>query len=111
MVFVAAQRIGQRIIAHVYQQVKIRASNRFQNHSLCFSGAKAGHLCAQQVGISLVAGKRQRILVLAFSFRTPFHQILIDLLAQRLTALHGDDSERTNGDGFKISFFFAVAHA
>ena len=93
MVFVAAQRVGQGIVAHVYQEVKIRAADGLQDHSLCFPGAEARHLGVQQITVSLVAGECQRILVLAFSLCPPFYQLLVYFFAQRFTSLEGDHAQ------------------
>ena len=82
MVFVAAQRVCQRIVAYVYQKIKIGASYGFQNHSLCFSGAEAGYLGVQQVAVPLVAGEGKGILVLAFSLCPPSYEIFVYLFAQ-----------------------------
>jgi hypothetical protein len=81
MVLMAAQGIGQRIIAYIYQDVQVMSPDRLEDHPLSFSGTEAGDLCLQEIGITLIAGESKGFLVLAFSFRSPFYQVAVDFLA------------------------------
>ena len=108
MVLMTAERIGEAVIADINQNIQIHAANRFGDHSLCLARAETGNLCGEQVGITLIAGKCQTVLVLVLSFRPPLYQIVVDLLAQRFAALYRDDSQRTCGDCFQVSLFFLL---
>ena len=110
MVLMAAQTISQRVIADIHQQIEIEAPDGFLDGSLCLPGSKTGDFRVQQVGVFLITGESQRVLVLAFPFRPPFHQIFVDSFGERLAALQRDNSQRAYGNGFQVSFFFAVAH-
>ena len=77
----AAEGIGQRIIAYIHQDVQVMSPDGFENHPLRFTGAEAGNLCLQKIGIPLIAGVSEGIFVFAFSFGPPFYKEAVDFFA------------------------------
>ena len=54
VVFTSAERIGQAVIGNINENIKICTTDRFQDHTLCFTGTKTRYLGFQNVGIALI---------------------------------------------------------
>ena len=62
MVGVAADRIGNAVIGHIYHDKQICASDRFLDHGLCLAGAKAGTGAFEKIRIFVIASIIQILL-------------------------------------------------
>ena len=93
MVLVAAQRILDIVIAHIDHDIKVFSADRFFDDSLSFSGTKTRNISIDQKGISGVSCKGHIPQMLLYAFLSPFHQVIIYLLAKRLAAYQGNKTE------------------
>ena len=100
MVFMAAEGIGQAVIYHIYKKIKVHTTYRLQNDTLSFAGSKTRHLALQDIRIALIAGKCKAVFVLAFSFLTPFYQVVVYLFSKSFTACQRDNAKRACRDCF-----------
>ena len=110
MVFMAAERIGQAVIADIYKNIQIGAPHGLQDDSFRFTGPKTGNFGVQQVRVALIAGKCKTVFVFAFAFCSPFHQIIINFLSETAASFQRNDAQGTYGYCFQVSFFFARFH-
>ena len=81
------QGIGQAVIAYIYHDIQVVAPYGLCHKSLALSRAKPGCYGIDDIGISLISGKCDGRLVLAFPLPSPVHQVGIHLIAQFRTAL------------------------
>ena len=87
MVGHSEQGVGQTVVAYIYHDIQVVAPYGLCHKSLALSRAKPGGYGIDDVGISLISGKCDGRLVLAFPLPSPVHQIGIHLIAQLRTAL------------------------
>ena len=57
MVNFSAQRISERVVAHIHHEIQVITADRFLQNSFCLAGAEAGSLGADEVGIPLITFK------------------------------------------------------
>ena len=93
------------MVDHIHKEVKVHPADGFLNDALSVTGSETGHPAVEQIGIALIAGKDQAVLMLAFPFTAPLYEIMIHLFAESLAACQRDDPQRTCRDRFQVSFF------
>ena len=86
MVNFSAQRISERVVAHIHHEIQVITADRFLQNSFCLAGAEAGSLGADEVGIPLITFKSQVIFFLMVPVFSPFYDVVIDFVPQLFTA-------------------------
>ena len=77
-VSLTAHFIGNAVVEHIADDVKVKPANRTGDKSLCFSAAETGTLRTDKKALTASA---------------PFSDVIIDLRGKALAALHPDDTE------------------
>ena len=106
MVCLAAQGIGQAVIAYVNHQIQVIAADRFTENALGLAASESGNTRGNNVVISLITFENDIGMMLVLSFISPLNEIVVDLLAEFLAAGKGNDAEFAYRNGFQISGFF-----
>lgn len=99
MVCVAAEGIGEAVVAHIHHDIDIIAAYGLAQNALCLSASKAGGLCFDQVRVPFIAFKLQVLLLLMFTVPAPFYNVVIDPGAQFFTAFQRYDAKAAYGKG------------
>ena len=106
MVFLPEKGIGQTVVNDIHQKIEVHSADGFLNDAFSLSGPEPGNPAFEQIGIALIAGEDQAVLMFAFPLPAPFYEVMVHLLAERLAACQRDDPQRACRDRFQVSFFF-----
>ena len=98
MVFVSAYLVGDAVVADIDKDVKISATDRFVNLSLCFSGAEARAFTVNQERILRITGKRNSAATFC-QFTTELYQIRIDFFCHFHAARQSGELDRGDRNG------------
>lgn len=96
MVRIFSNGVGQAVVADIYEQIEIRAADRIFDDTFCLSGSKTRNTGIDQIGVPCVGAQLRAVQMLMLPFLSPFDDVGVDLIAERLTALQGNDSEFTD---------------
>ena len=92
----AVHAVGVGIVGHVAENVEVIAAYALTDDGLAFAGREAGAVGVQQEVAAQIAGIGQQNLIGVFGFFFPLNQIGVDLFAQALAAVHGNNSKRSD---------------
>ena len=101
--------VGHAVVHDVNHDVKIHSADGFPEYSLAFTRAEPGYVALDDVGRALVAGKGQRVFVLAFALRAPLGKVEIHLFTHVGASRKRDKTEGAYGNALEIPFFLAPA--
>ena len=94
VVYMAAQRISEAVVADIHHDVEVVAADRLVDNALCLAAAKAGDLCVHNIRILLVSFKSNGGFIFVFPFPAPVRQIVVHFFAQLCAAVHRDQAQR-----------------
>ena len=86
------------------QNVQVVAADGIVDHTLCLARAEARDTRVNQIGRLGVRLEQRAAAVLVFPLLSPFYNVPVDLLSERLAALQSDDAELSDRNRFKITF-------
>jgi hypothetical protein len=104
MVRVAGQRVGQAVVADIYENVQIHSTHRIINDTLRFPGSKARYFGIYEIRGAGIRLQQRTFQMLMLALLTPLYNVGINLFAQGSTALQSDDSEFSQRNSFKVTF-------
>ena len=99
MIEVAADRVGQAVVAYVRHDKKVGSADRFPKDALGLAGAETRALAVNQIIICFVVDIQRGFRYFIDRIFTERNDIVIDFAAQIPTALHRYDLQRGNGQG------------
>ena len=79
MIDIAAQGIGQAVVADVDQNIQVISADRLFDNALGFPGTKAGDSCVNDIGILLIFQKGQTVFRGVFALLAPPGQSRVHL--------------------------------
>ena len=92
MVFLTAYSVLKAVIGYIDEDVQVITTYGLIDDCLTFTGTKTGAYGVNKESVSLIARECYGRGVLVVTLVSPLYQVVVDLFAQILGALYGDDS-------------------
>ena len=93
VVHLAEHLIGFTVIDDINEKIEVHAAHGTLHNALAFTGSETRQVAVHDIRRSLISGKREAVLVLAFPLGAPLGQIIVNFLPDIFAAFQRDESQ------------------